>query len=96
MANNFSFVGYLKPVKDTETFKGFTTKNYDSGWMSERLVFNVIAGNNRHRVEINAGRWQQENKNVIYGFTQGDANKKGEAVQIPWGKRNDQIGRAHV
>lgn len=89
MANNFSFVGYLKPVKDTETFKGFTTKTYDSGWMSERLVFNVVAGDNRHLVEINAGRWQQEGKNVIYGFTQGDANKKGEPVQIPWVKRND-------
>lgn len=89
MANNFSFVGYLKPVKDTETFKGFTTKTYDSGWMSERLVFNVVAGDNRHLVEINAGRWQQEGKNVIYGFTQGDANKKGEPVQIPWAKRND-------
>lgn len=89
MANNFSFVGYLKPVKDTETFKGFTTKNYDSGWMSERLVFSVVAGDNRHLVEINAGRWQQESKNVIYGFTQGDANNKGEPIQVPWNKRND-------
>ena len=86
---NFSFVGSLRPVKDTESFKGFTVTNFDSGWMNERLVFNVVAGDNRHRVEINAGRWKEENKNTIYGFTKGDANKKGEAVQIPWAKRNN-------
>lgn len=87
--STFSFVGSLRAVKDTESFKGFTITNYDSGWMNERLVFNVIAGDNRHRVEINAGRWKDENKNTIYGFSKGDANKKGEAIQIPWGKRND-------
>lgn len=87
--NTFSFIGSLRAVKDTESFKGFTITNYDSGWMNERLVFNVIAGDNRHRVEINAGRWSNESKNVIYGFTKGDANKKGEAIQIPWEKRND-------
>lgn len=87
--NTFSFVGYLKPVKDTENFKGFTTTNFDSGWMNEKLRFNVVCGDNRHLVEINAGRWQSEDKNVIYGFTRGDANKKGEAIQIPWSKRHD-------
>lgn len=87
--NTFSFVGSLRAVKDTDSFKGFAVTNFDSGWMSERLVFNVIAGDNRHRVEINAGRWKDENKNIIYGFTKGDANKKGEAIQIPWSKRND-------
>ena len=87
--NTFSFVGYLKPIKDSDKFKGFTVTNFDSGWMSERLVFNVKAGDNTHRVEINAGRWKDENKNTIYGFTKGDANKKGESVQIPWSKRND-------
>lgn len=89
MSNTFSFVGSLRAVKDTESFKGFTITNFDSGWMNERLVFNVIAGDNRHMVEINAGRWKDEDKNVIYGFTKGDANKKGEAFQIPWSKRND-------
>lgn len=89
MANTFSFVGYLKPIKSTEKFNSFSTTTFDSGWMNERLVFNVRAGDNTHRVEINAGRWVDEKKNVIYGFTKGDANKKGEAIQIPWAKRND-------
>ena len=89
MANTFSFVGSLRAVKDTESFKGFTITNFDSGWMNERLVFNVIAGDNRHMVEINAGRWKEEEKNIIYGFAKGENGKKGEAIQIPWSKRND-------
>lgn len=89
MANTFSFVGYLKPIKSTEKFNSFSTTTFDSGWMNERLVFNVRAGDNTHRVEINAGRWVDEKKNVIYGFTKGDTNKKGEAIQIPWAKRNN-------
>lgn len=89
MANTFSFVGYLKPIKSSEKFNSFSTTEFNSGWMNERLVFHVRAGDNTHRVEINAGRWKEESKNTIYGFTKGDANKKGEAIQIPWAKRND-------
>lgn len=89
MANTFSFVGQLRPIRETESFKSFTVNEYNSGWMNERLVFNVIAGDNRHRVEINAGRWKQEDKNTIYSFTRSNGDKKGEAVQIPWSKRND-------
>lgn len=88
MANTFSFVGSLRAVKDTDSFKGFTVTNYDSGWMNERLVFNVIAGDNRHRVEINAGRWSDESKNIIYGMTKSENGKKGEPFQVPWSQRN--------
>lgn len=86
--NTFSFVGYLKPVRDSEKMKGFAVTQYDSGWMNERLRFNVVCGDNRHMVEINQGRWKEESKNVIYGFTKGENGKKGEAIQIPWSQRN--------
>ena len=89
MANTFSFVGYLKPIKSTEKFNSFSTTKFDSGWINERLVFNVRAGDNTHRVEINAGRWADEKKNVIYGFTKGENGNKGETIQITWAKRND-------
>ena len=89
MSNTFSFIGYLKPIKSTESWSSFSVKTYDSGWMTERLRFNVIAGDNRHLVEINAGRWQQEDKNVIYGFTKPENGKKGEPFQIPWGERTN-------
>lgn len=87
--NNFSFVGYLRKVKDKENFKGFESKTYDSGWMSERTRFNIVCGDSSHLVEVNAGRWIDESKNVIYGFTKGDANKKGETFQVPWNQRNN-------
>ena len=79
--NTFSFVGYLKPIKDSETRKNFEIKTYDSGWISERLRFRVIAGDNAHFVEINAGRWDQESKNTIYGFTKKENDKKGKLIR---------------
>lgn len=88
--NSFSFVGKIVPVKDTENFKGYTETVYDSGWMKQRLVFNVIAGDNRHLVEINAGRWKDDAKNsTIYTMSRATEGKKSEKIQIPWEKRND-------
>ena len=88
--NTFSFVGKLVPVKDTESFKGYTETTYDSGWIKQRLVFNVVAGDNRHLVEINAGRWKDDKKNsVIYTMSKATEGKKSEKIQIPWEKRND-------
>lgn len=82
---NFSLVGTLRAMKEN----GFTTNSYDSGWMTEKLRFMVISGDNRHFVEINAGRWKDESKNVIYTSTKDNGNEKGKQVQIPWSKRND-------
>lgn len=91
MANaTFNFVGSLRAIKDSETRKGFAVTNYDSGWMNEKLRFMVIAGDNRHFVEINAGRWSDEKKNVIYAFTKSEGDKKGESIRIPWDKRNNE------
>ena len=86
---SFNFVGTLRAVKDTENFKGFSVTSFDSGWMNECLRFNVIAGDNRHLVEINAGRWKQEEKNTIYAFEKAEGKNKGKQIQIPWDKRND-------
>lgn len=88
--NSFSFVGKIIPVKDTENFKGYTETAYDSGWMKQRLVFNVVAGDNRHLVEINAGKWKDDAKNsTIYTMSRATEGKKSEKIQIPWDKRND-------
>lgn len=85
----FNFVGTLRAIKGNDNFKGFSTTNFNSGWMMERLRFNVIAGDNRHMVEINAGRWSDENKNTIYTFEKVEGNNKGKPIQVPWAKRND-------
>ena len=65
--NTFSFIGKIVTVKDKENFKGYEEKVFDSGWMNQKLRFNLVAGDNRHLIEINAGRWQDDKKNsVIY------------------------------
>lgn len=88
--STFNFVGKIVPVKDTEKFKGYTETVYDSKWMKQRLVFNFIAGDNRHLVEINAGRWFDDKKNsTIYTMSRAKEGKKSEKIQIPWDKRND-------
>jgi hypothetical protein len=88
--STFNFVGKIVPVKDTEKFKGYTETVYDSKWMKQRLVFNLVAGDNRHLVEINAGRWYDDKKNsVIYTMSRAAEGKKSEKIQIPWEKRND-------
>lgn len=86
----FNWVGKIVPVKDTEKFKGYTETVYDSKWMKQRLVFNFISGDNRNLVEINAGKWQDDNKNsVIYTMSRATEGKKSEKIQIPWAERND-------
>lgn len=88
--STFNFVGKIVPLKDTDKFKGYTETVYDSKWMKQRLVFNLIAGDNRHLVEINAGKWQDDKKNsVIYTMSRASEGKKSEKIQIPWDKRND-------
>lgn len=93
----FNFVGKITPVKDSENFKGYTEKVYDSGWMSQRLCFNVICGDNRHLVEINAGKWKDDKKNtVVYTYSKAEEGKKSEPIQIKWDKRNDPAEIAKV
>ena len=89
--STFNFVGKIVPVKDTDKFKGYTETVYDkTKWMKQRLVFNIVAGDNKHLVEINAGKWQDDEKNsVIYTMSRAAEGKKSEKIQIPWSKRND-------
>ena len=89
--NTFSFIGKIVPIKDTEKFKGYEEKTFPSGWMTQSLRWNVVAGDDRHLVAINAGRWTDDSKNsVIYTMSRATEGKKSEKIQIPWSKRNDQ------
>lgn len=95
--STFSFVGKIVPVKDKENFKGYTEQVYDSGWMKQRIVFNVVSGDNRNLVEINAGRWNDDSKNsAVYTMSKAIDGKKSEKIQIPWIKRNDPTEIAKV
>lgn len=85
--NTFSFVGKITPVKEKNNFKTFTEQIFDSGWKNQKLRFNVVAGSNRHLVEINAGCWNDDAKNtVVYTMSKG---RPSEKLTIPWEQRND-------
>lgn len=98
MANSFSWVGKIVPIKDTETFKGYEEKTFDkSGWMTQKLRFNFVAGTNRHLVEINAGKFKDDKKNsAVYTYSKAEEGKKSEPIQIAWDKRNDASEIAKV
>ena len=60
MAATFEFVGKLKKIeKETEKFKAFEEKRYDSGWTNQTFKFNAINGNNSHIMQIRAGFWSR-------------------------------------
>lgn len=94
MAGTFEFVGTLKAIKDSDKFKGYEDKSYDSGWISRKLRFNMICGTNRHMLSVDGGKFADEH-NKIYSFTKGtvddDGNKvKGKSVQIDFKDRFDE------
>lgn len=90
MAGTFTMVGKIVPVKDTEKFKGYEEMVFSSKWMNQRLRWNFICGDDRHLVEINAGRWQDDAKNdKIYTMSRATATEKSKKITVPWDKRND-------
>ena len=44
---NFEMTGKLSISKETEKFKPWSEKTYDSGWVKRRLLFNVECGDNK-------------------------------------------------
>ena len=90
MAGTFTMVGKIVPIKDTEKFKGYEEMVFPSKWMNQRLRWNFICGDNRHLLEINAGRWQDDAKNdKIYTMSRATATEKSKKIAVPWDKRND-------
>ena len=88
---NFDMIGKLTLSKETDNFKPYQELLYDSGWKRKRLVFNVISGDNRHSLTINAGAFADGHGDV-YSFTKGsvdsNGNKiKGELIKIPFKDR---------
>lgn len=87
--NQFSFVGEIRPIKDSANFKGYEETSFNSGWQIKKLRFNMVCGDNRHLVEVSAGGWKDANKNVIYTFSAGKDGEKGEKMQVKWADRQN-------
>lgn len=87
----FEMIGKLSMSKETEKFKPYEETTYDSGWVRKRLIFNVVSGDNRHSLTINAGAYKDEHGDVYCFSKDGvDSNgnrTKGKSFTIPFKDR---------
>lgn len=92
--NTFSFIANIALGKETDKFKPYEEKKFNSGWINRTLKFNAVAGTNRIMCEIKGGSWE-DGHGTIKTFAPGtvdDAGKrvKGEPIEIPWKDRTLQ------
>ena len=92
MANNtFEIIGKLSIGKESEKFKPYKVTTYDSGWANKELLFNVIAGDNRHMLKIKGGYYSDGNGKVFSFSKAGKSDTgekiKGEKLEISWKDR---------
>ena len=90
MSINFEIVATLKAAKETETFKPFEVRDFNSGWQNTRYRFNAISGTNRFQLEIAGGKWKDDKKNQILTFTRAETGKKPEKLTIKWEDRKSK------
>lgn len=91
MAVQFDMTGKLSLPKETEKFKPFETKEYDSGWTNKILKFNCVAGDNRFMLQSKGGYFA-DGSSKIYAFSKDAVGENGEKIKgeqfiIPWKER---------
>ena len=94
MAATFEFVGKLKKIeKETDKFKAFDEKRYDSGWTNQTFKFNAINGNNSHIMQIRAGFWSKADGSVdsskmkIYTQSKAEGGAKSQQMEVAFADR---------
>ena len=91
--NTIEFVGKLFTYKESDKFKPYEEKVYDSGWVNRTAKFGIACGNDRHMMVIKGGKWQDDAKMNVKTYTKpmyDDNNNlvaKSESITIPWDER---------
>lgn len=90
---NFEMIGRLKINKETEKFKPYQERTFDSGWANRTLMFTAICGDNTHFLTIQGGTFpnKKDYKVMTFGPNGRDDNGNfipGNKIEIPWAKRN--------
>lgn len=88
MANNISFVGKIRKIKD-----GYSEQTFSGGLIKRRLRFNAICGNSMQWIEISALVWKNEKtgevnetKTKVYTLKSVEG-AKDEKTTIEWADR---------
>ena len=89
--DQFTFIGKISAIKETENFKPIDRKTFDSsGWQMTNVKFNCISGTNRIMCAVQGGKFKDDSKNVIKTVGQPPAGGgKRPMIDIAWDKRND-------
>lgn len=94
MAATFDFVGKLKKIeKETEKFKTFEEKRYDSGWTNQTFKFYAINGGNSHIMQVRAGFWSKTDGTVdsskmkIYTQSKAEGGAKSQQMEVAFEDR---------
>ena len=89
MSANFEIIATLKAAKETDTFKPFEVREFESGWQNTRYRFNAISGNSRFMLEIGGGKWTDDKKNKIVTFAKAEPGKKIQPMEVKWEDRKN-------
>ena len=81
MANNISFVGKIKKIKD-----GYSEQEFSGGLIKRRLRFNAICGNSLQWLEVSALVWKDEKKNKVYTLKSVEG-AKDQKQTVEWADR---------
>ena len=89
--DSFTFVGTIRPIKDSDKLKGYEEKTFDSGWTNRTLKFNVTSGTNSMIVQVKGGcftdsKGSPKSENKIYTSIKGK-DGKAEKAEIPFNDR---------
>ncbi len=94
MAATFEFVGKLKKIeKETDKFKAFDEKRYDSGWTNQTFKFNAVNGNNSHIMQVRTGFWSKADGSVdvskmkIYARSKTEGGAKSQQLEVAFSDR---------
>jgi hypothetical protein len=81
MANNISFVGKIRKIKD-----GYSEQEFAGGLIKRRLRFNAVCGNSLQWLEVSALVWKDEKKNKVYTLKSVEG-AKDEKMTVEWANR---------
>lgn len=80
MGQRIEFVGKLSMPKESEKFKPFEERTFDSGWKKKTLKLNMICGTNRHMLSLEAGCYS-DGHNDIYLYSKGGQDANGNKIK---------------
>ena len=78
MANNISFTGKIRKIKD-----GYSEQEFSGGLVKRRLKFMAVCGNSTQWLEVSALVWKDEKKNKVYTLKSVEG-AKDEKQTVEW------------